>query len=345
MSKLSLAARPFAVAVFALLGLFGTASSSLAETVKISLAGVTPSRTVYYIALQKGYFKDEGVEIEEIKTNSGSDGLKMLVAGRVDLHSSQLIDLLLANKRGANVKGVTLLSARMDTQLLIRKPLADTVKSIRDLKGHTVGVTGVGSGTWQVLMYLGKQEGMSPDDFKVIPVGVGAAVVGAMKSGRIDALSYSPPETLQLIADGDAAYLVNMGDEATHKKYIGNTYVGGIFMASADWIKDNGPSLQRIMNAMQRALNWMNASSVDEVVKVLGSYPGYQGFNPSFLRYFVENRLPNLQKTAAITEEAYQSAVKLPLTIGAIDAVPPLAAVIDNSFADTAAQKYPPAAK
>jgi NitT/TauT family transport system substrate-binding protein len=79
------------------------------------------------------------------------------------------------------------------------RALADQIKSIRDLRGRTVGVTGVGSGTWQFIAYLATLESLKPDDLQYVSVGTGSNVIGAVKSGRVDAMSYADPENPKLV--------------------------------------------------------------------------------------------------------------------------------------------------
>jgi NitT/TauT family transport system substrate-binding protein len=327
-----------------LLGLAGATTAFAADKVTMAHAGTQLMRLPLYIAIQNGYFKDEGLDLEIVETRSGSDGMKMLAGSAVNFAAGQLLDAINLNNQQVDTKGVVMLTQRLTNSIVVRKASADKIKSMKDLKGQTVGVTSVGSGTWQFAVFAGTLEGMKADDFNFIAVGAGASVIGAIKAGRIEAMSYSDPENLQMVKDGDAVFLIDMADNATHKRILGDSYLNNQIMVLDKYAKSNPKQVQGLANAIQRAVVWVNTHSVEETAKVLHSYPAFSALKYEEFLVSVKRTLPDgMAKTAAISKEAFDSAMRLPVAVGAVPAAMAYEKLVDRSFTDNAIKKYPPA--
>lgn len=315
-----------------------------ADRMSMSHAGAAIFRLPIYVAIQNGYFKDEGIDLQVVDTRSGSDAMKMLAGRSVDISTGQLIDSVLLAKQGIEVKGIALLSQRISNSVVVRKALAKEIRSIKDIKGRTFGVTGIGSGTWQLAVYLGVLEGLKAEDFNFIGVGSGASVIAALKAGRVDALSYADPENPQLVADGDAEFLVDLADDATHKRLIGDTYLNNQIMVLASYAKANPDRVQRFVNALQRANVWAQGRPVEEIAKVVHAYPGFAKIDYAQIVLSLKRMgADGIVSSAVIPKAAYENAIKLPLAIKAIDAHVPYETLVDTSFAEAAVKKHPSA--
>jgi NitT/TauT family transport system substrate-binding protein len=319
-------------------------SARAQERVTISHAAATLLRLPLYVAVQNGYFKEEGIDLQIVDTRSGSDAMKMLAGGSVNFSTGQLLDSINLNKQGIHVQGVAMLTQRLANSIVVRTASADKVKSMRDLKGKTVGVTAVGSGTWQFAAYVASLEGLTTEDFNFIGVGAGGNVIGAIKAGRVEAMSYADPENPKMVADGDAKYLIDTTDEATHRRLVGETYLNNQIMVLASYIKAKPQVVQGFVNAIQRGLNWAHSHSPEEVAQLIHKFPAFADSDYGQFRFSIDRMMPHgLAKTAVITRTAFDNAMKLPLAIKAIDAAMPYEQLVETRFAEEAAKKYPPA--
>lgn len=334
-----------AIIVVALTAMQGTAGLA-AEKVTLSHAGATLLRLPLYVAIQNGYFKDEGIDLEIVSTRSGSAAMKMLAGGSVNFSTGQLLDAVNLNKQDIHVRGVAMLTQRLSNSIVVRKALADKVKSMKDLKGRTVGVTSVGSGTWQFAVFIASLEGMKKEELNFIGVGAGPNVIGAIKSGRVDAMSYADPENLKLVQDGDAAFLVDMTDEATHKRLVGDTYLNNQVMVLKKYAESNPQQVQGFVNAIQRAINWVNSHTVEENAKVIHGFPAFSKLTPAHFLTSVKRALPGgVAKTVEVSKNAFNNAMKFPLAVGALKTPMAYDRLIDDRFAKNAVKKYPPAGR
>lgn len=312
----------------------------------VAHAGTQLMRLPLYIAIQNGYFKQEGLDLEIVEIRSGSDGMKMLAGNAVNFATGQLIDAVNLNKQGIQTVGVTMLTQRLTNSIVVRKAVASKYRSMKDLKGANLGVTGVGSGTWQFAVFAGTLEGLKADDFNFIAAGTGAGVIGAMKAGRIDAMSYSDPENLQMVKDGDAEFLIDMADEATHLRILGDSYLNNQIMVLASYAKANPKVVQSLANAIQKGVVWVNTHSIDETAKLLHSYPAFSGLPYAQFLESVQRTLPSgVGKSAVITKAAFDSAMRLPVAVGILDAPMPYEQLVDPSFAENAAKAFPSPAR
>ncbi len=324
--------------------LLSTSAINATAQVKVTLAhaGTQLMRLPLYIAIQNNYFKEEGLDLEVVEIRSGSDGMKMLAGNAVTFAAGQLIDAVNLNKQGIHTLGFVMLTQRLTNSIVVRQAVANKFKSMKDLKGANVGVTGVGSGTWQFAIFAGTLEGMKADDFNFIAVGAGAGVIGSMKAGRIDAMSYSDPENLQMVKDGDAQFLIDMADDATHLKILGESYLNNQIMVLNSYAKANPKTIQAFSNAIQKAVVWVNTHSIDENAKLLHSYPAFSELPYDQFLVSVRRTLPSgVGKSAIITRAAFDSAMRLPVAVGVLDAPMPYEQLVDSSFAEVASRAFP----
>ena len=289
------------------------------QKVRIGHAGIGIFRLPLYVAIKGGFFKEEGLEAEVVDTRSGSDADMMLAGKAVDFVTAPLIDNINLNKQGIRAVGVAALFNRFNNSIVIPKKLTGEIKKFEDLKGRPFGVTGIGSGTWQFAMFM----------------------ASVTKAGRVDAMSYADPENYQMVQDGDAEFLVDMTDDATHTKYAGPSALFSHMFTTEDIIKEKPALVQSYVNAIQRSIVWLQSHSPEDVANMIGSYPGFDLLQKPLLTAALKRSQNAWPKTAVISREAYDGAMKLPVAIGAVDAPLPYEQLVDNSFAEKAAAKYP----
>jgi ABC-type nitrate/sulfonate/bicarbonate transport system substrate-binding protein len=96
-----------------------------------------------YAAKERGYFKDEGVDLEIREPSSTADSAKLLEADRADFAILDINDFGIARQEGANIVAFAAIVQRPLAAVIAAD--ADEVQDPADLAGRTVGVTGVPS--------------------------------------------------------------------------------------------------------------------------------------------------------------------------------------------------------
>ena len=135
-----------------------------------------------YSALARGYYRDEGIDLEVQPPGESSDAPKLLAAGRVEFAILDIHDLGIARERGLDLVGVMPIVQRPLAAVLAR---ADgPVHRPRDLQGRRVGVTGLPSDEAVVDSEV-EADGGDPAEVEEVTIGFNA--VSALAAGKVDA--------------------------------------------------------------------------------------------------------------------------------------------------------------
>ena len=128
--------------------------------------------------------------------------------------------------KGKFVQAVVQFSQAPGEAEIVSSRQADSIRSPADFKGHTLGVTGLGSSTHLLTQYLVATHGVKPADVRFMAVGSGAGFVAAMRQGVIDAGMTTEPTVSRLLHSGDARLLVDLRTPQTTEKVLGGVYPG-----------------------------------------------------------------------------------------------------------------------
>ncbi len=163
------------------------------EKVRFSVAAVTGSYMDDFVAIEKGYHRDEGLAVEMIRAGGGI-ATQALMAG--DLHfSTSAGSALSAMLRGAEIKVVYTNIDRPGYQLWSGQ--ADLTQ-LKDLRGKRVGVTSRGDTQELSVRLLLRKHGIDANSVAYVPVGFGAQRLAALQAGSVDAVPLGAGDFAQL---------------------------------------------------------------------------------------------------------------------------------------------------
>jgi NitT/TauT family transport system substrate-binding protein len=176
-------------------------SSSLAQDLfklPVAIPAVTPAATTFVVARDRGYFREEGLDVQLIVMPSAI-GTQALIGGNVKFSTiggAALLPVL----RGAPLRFLFTTFNR-PMFWLYAKP---DIRSIEALRGKKVGVSSLGSGPDSLLRDLLKKHGMEGGrDVVILPMGSGTARFHALQAGAVDAAMLSIPSNFM---SNDAGY-------------------------------------------------------------------------------------------------------------------------------------------
>ncbi|HEY1373645.1 MAG TPA: ABC transporter substrate-binding protein [Candidatus Binatia bacterium] len=151
-------------------------------------------------ALVRGFFKEQGLAIEPILIRGGPAAIAALASGGVDFGSIGGAQAPIRSRaRGLDIFIIGSLSNRVNYTMLG----ARDVRSVRDLKGKIIGVTGAGAFSDFVVRMFLKQNGYDPDkDVILRPLGGTVLRVSALEKGIIAAAPFSAEEAVGLLKKG-----------------------------------------------------------------------------------------------------------------------------------------------
>ena len=143
---------------------------------------VNPDHAPLYVALEKGFFKDRGLEVELIAPSNPSDPAKLVAAGKADIAVSYQHQHQMQVDQGLPLVRIATLVATPLNSLVV---LADgPIKNIADLKGKTIGYS-VGGFETVLLKVMLARAGLTLDDVKL--VNVNFSLSPALFTGQADA--------------------------------------------------------------------------------------------------------------------------------------------------------------
>lgn len=211
-----------------------------------------------------GYFKAEGLDVELLNEGAGVDAENEMLAGAVQGvvgFYDHCVDL---QTKGKFVESVVQFSqAPGEVELVSTKH--PEVKSMADLRGKTMGVTGLGSSTNFLTQYLMVKSGVPLGEFTSLPVGAGTTFIAAMQQDKIQAGMTTEPTISRLLKTGEARVLIDMRSIEQTKQALGGTYPAASLYMSTDWVEKNRATVQKLANAFVKTLKFINTHSGAEI--------------------------------------------------------------------------------
>ena len=310
------------------------------EKKEVSL-GVGGKPLLYYLPLtiaeRKGFFKEQGLEVEINDFGGGAKSLQALIGGSVDVVTGAYEHTIRMQAKGQDVVAVTELGRFPAIVIAVKKDKAGQIKSAADFKGLKIGVTAPGSSTALTAQYAMVKAGLKPSDAAIIGVGSGASGVAAMKKGEIDVISHLDPVIAKLEADGDIQILIDTRTEAGTRELFGGSNPAATLYTKKEFIEKNPQTTQRLVNAFVKTLKWLETAKPEDVAATVPE-EYYLGDKPLYLKA-VQNSLESYSRSGIIPMIGMQSVLDMlrQLDPELKDAKVDLAATFDDRFVRQAA--------
>jgi len=280
--------------------LAATSTAAHAEKITIMVGGAT--KIIYLPAKlteQLGYFKDEGLDVELQSQPAGVDAENELLAGAVQGvvgFYDHTIDL---QSKGKEVQALVVFGQVPGEVEMVSNAAAGTVKSMADVKGKTLGVTGLGSSTSFLTQYLAQRAGIPSNQYTLLPVGADATFIAAIKQNRIDAGMTTEPTVSRLLQTGDAKVLVDMRTIDGTRAALGGAYPASSFYVQRAWAQSHKDEATKLARAFSRTLNFIATHNAEEIAaKMPKDYYGtnkdlyVKALNASLPMFTRDGRMP-----------------------------------------------------
>jgi NitT/TauT family transport system substrate-binding protein len=174
--------------------LLGCSVHAAAEEIAVGNYGVSANGMPFGVALAKGYFKDEGINVTGlISSAGGGTSLRnMLAGGGVpygEVNPGVVVSAILA---GADLKIVSDNVLTVAEFVWAVKP-DSPIKTIKDLKGKKIGYTNPRSTSQALARMLLQIAGYQPDDAELVKTGGFGEGIAALDSGQVDVVPITEP--------------------------------------------------------------------------------------------------------------------------------------------------------
>jgi NitT/TauT family transport system substrate-binding protein len=305
--------------------------------------GVGGKSLFYYLPLtiaeRQGYFKAEGLDVEVLDFPGGAKALQALIGGSVDVVSGAYEHTISQQAKGQNIEALFLQGKYAGIVLGMSKAKAPQYKSPKDLKGMKIGVTAPGSSTNMFVNILLAKDGLKPDAVSIIGVGAGAGAVAIMKRGEIDAISNLDPVISMLEAAGDIVSVIDTRTAKGMQDVYGGAYAAGCIYVPVEFSKKYPNTAQAVVNAMMRALRFIQNSTPDQIVAAV---PSEYYTDKALYKAALEKNLETYKHDGSISLEAGRNVAR---DLKSFDptmqnATVDVAKTVNMTFQQKAAQKY-----
>ena len=199
-----------------------------------------------YAAIEKGYFKAAGLDVEMQNFKGGGPAAQAMVAGSVDLCFCAADHVMRLRARRQPAIALVGLDGFHSYALIAKAGSPYT--NLESLKGKKIGITSPGSLTDNTIRYSIKQLGLSPErDFEIVSAGTGATMRAALDSGGIDAG--------MLVTTDAADALSKPGAFKTVVDYRTLPYPSFAALALVSWVKDHRAAAAAFDEAVVKAMD------------------------------------------------------------------------------------------
>ncbi len=269
-----------------------------------------------YVTQDKGFFKDEGLDVLVVMFNAGNTNLQALIGGDVQIMAGGVPETVLGRASGVEIKNFWAISNLMPFQIYG----SPGFKSLREAKGRKFAISRFGSLSEFLTRSGVRHFGVDPKDVTLLQIGATPARFTALASGIVDATVIWFPVTERAKALG-FNQLFDLKE-----LYPDWTNVG--FIARESWLAKEKEQTTKFLKAFQRGVKHTRENREDGI-KALRKYvqmdaaesaAGYDEYRDSFP---LDGRIAEKGITVAIDQEVEAGRLKKKI---------PLNEMIDYSF-------------
>jgi NitT/TauT family transport system substrate-binding protein len=193
--------RRVAVVLAAAAVLGGAVPAAAETTVRVGTANSNEGYLPVRLASDQGFFKAEGITIEQVDFRGGGPAIQAFASNSVDLCVCASDHVVRLVNRGLDARIIVGLDGHYSYVLAAKAgaPYAD----LKSLKGKKIGITSPGSLTDNTIRWAIRQAGLQPErDFQIVAAGIGATMRAALETGQIDAGTVSSTDLPEMLKTG-----------------------------------------------------------------------------------------------------------------------------------------------
>ncbi len=282
---------------------------------KITLAEV--AHTVFYApmyaAIEKGYFEEEGIQIELVLTSGADKVTAALLSGdaQIGFCGSEATIYVYNGGEKDYLKTFSQLTQKDGTFLVSREDIKDF--TLDDLKGKSI-IGGRAAGMPEMtLEYALKQNGINPRSDVFIDTSIAfPAMSGAFIGGQGDFVTLFEPTATMVEKQGYGYVVASIGE-------IGGVVPYTSYSAKSSYIEKNPNIIISFNKAIQKGLDYVHSHTDIEIAKtILKQFPdtSLNDLQSAIHRYRMNDTWP---KTTNFTRESFDHLQDIMIDYGELD--------------------------
>ena len=299
---------------------------------KVRLSEVTHSvfYAPMYIAINQGFFEQEGIELE-LTTGQGADKVMTAVlSGQADIGFMGPEATVYVYNQGKEDYAVNFaqLTKRDGSFLVARAP--DPNFTWDKVKGTTIIGGRKGGMPEMTLEYVLKNKGIMPGkDVNVLTNIQFALMAGAFTGGTGDYVTLFEPVAATLESAKSGYVVASVGQESGEIPYT-------VFSAKKSFIESNKDTIQKFTNAIYRGQLWVDQHTPEEIAKAIK--PSFPDADEKILTAVAKRykEIDAWAKTPVFTKDSFKRLQDVIQLAGQLDKRAPYDKLVTNIFAQEA---------
>ncbi|PTX59369.1 NitT/TauT family transport system substrate-binding protein [Melghirimyces profundicolus] len=228
-----------------------------------------------YVAIHKGFFKEEGIDLRLSNGFGGDKTMTALLSGEADIVLVGAETGVYVTARGAQnpVIGFAQLTQKDGSFLVSRKPVNDF--EWKDLKGKELLGQRKGGMPQMVSEHVQRKNGLTPHkDVKIIQNIDFKNLGSAFASGTGDYVQLFEPVASKLEQEGKGHIVASFGEDSGNLPYT-------VYLTKDHYLKENPELAERFTRALYKAQRWVANHSSEEIADAI--QPSFQDTDQEIL--------------------------------------------------------------
>lgn len=293
----------------------------------IKLAEVTHSAfyAPMYVAIENGYFKENGINIDLILTSGADKVAAAVLSNDVQIGFAGPESAIYVYKGGEEDYLVTFAGlTKRDGQFIVSRKKIDNF-TLNDLKGKEILAGRLGGMPVLNFQNALKNENVNEKDIKMNTSVEFASLSGSFIAGMGDFVNLFEPNATKLEKEGLGYIVGNVGAFSGEVPYTA-------FYARKSYINNNSEVVKNFANAIKKGLEYVSTHSSEEIAKTI--LPQFPDISLSDLTKIVDNykKYDSWLSTPFITEESYKNLENIMMDAKLLDSYVPFHELVNNSY-------------
>jgi NitT/TauT family transport system substrate-binding protein len=285
-----------------------------------SLESITP-----YVAVEKGFFKKNGLDVEVVEFRGDNTHVKALLSGDIDMSINMgATEGIVGAAKKVPIKLWVVPNPITPYHLIARREAGNTLQA---LVGKNVAVSGIGAISYHIPRIVIERSGLDPEKFKYVAVGSPADRFKALIAGKVDMTVVTNTEVAKLGSYPDIIDLVNVPKVVPEIPYE-------FGMAKDDYIQKNSDTLYKAAKAIIESNRWIaaNKAGTVEVAKKILPDESVETLTKTY--ELADPRLWGVN--GDVSEASYNFTVNFLKKVGYLETPMPYNQFFDRRFVDRA---------
>lgn len=281
-----------------------------APTVRINQAFQSLLYLPLYVARDKGFFEEAGVDVKITTGGGATQSWSAVLGGSADFSIHDPVFIPISKAKGG--PGVVV-AAIQDAPAVwvVGKDSTDLQNDVARFKDKIVTTMPEPDSTWAFFSYLMQSNKFDKDYAKINQVGVGKEMAPLL-AGRSDYALGTEPQISQVETQGMSVVYSFSADPDWYP------FAFSALLSTEDYVKEHADQTQRVVNALQRASEYIYTNTADAVKVAQDAFPD---LDKAVVEKAVQRELEAkaYPKEVIVSEKSWENAMRIADFVGIID--------------------------